>query len=221
MRFILILALLLSCQSGVLSYQSTAVNVVPTVAVHSTLQVLNFTNRTVGTSFVYQEEAGESLLLTAGHVCNSGFEVPGLDVEIKIEGLGPLHIRVMNQFGQSWPATMVKKSSNPDLCILKVQGHISRPLPLADAMPEWSERVSYIGGPRGFYGEGVAMYYEGFYSGANVLSVFTAPGASGSPAFTKNGVFGVIVAVHQLSESIVMIVTLDRIKKFINEPATD
>lgn len=218
MRFILILLLCLSCQTGILSYQSPKVAVTPTVAVHSTVKVivaLDGENQKSGTAFVFQENEHESLLLTAGHVCDTGVQIEGLDLDFQIEGKWT--VRVMNQSNQSWPASVVKYSKKPDLCMLSVKGHIGMPLPLAESMPEWAEEVSWIGAPRGFYGDDIAMYFKGYYSGSNVLSVFTAPGASGSPTFTKKGVFGVIVAVHSFSESIVQIVPLNQIQKFISD----
>lgn len=221
MRFILILALLLSCQSGILSSQYPQVNLAPTVAVESTFRVMTKIDGVPlksGTAWVVSQTADETRLFTAGHVCTTETQIEGLNISIEIEG--KKSFTLMNREDQTWEAEEVKSSKDPDLCILKTKGKVGFPLPLAEKMPAWGDPVGYVGAPRGFYGQGVAMYFQGNYSGNDVVSIFTAPGASGAALFNKNGVFGVLVAVHPSSDSIVLMVSLSAIKAFIDDTST-
>lgn len=214
MRFILILALLLSCQTGVLAPVYVPVDLAPTVAVHSTFRVftkLNGEKMKSGTAFVISETE----VMTAGHVCSLGIQIEGLDLEFEPEGIKSFTLQ--SQDDKYWEAELVRFSKSPDLCILKVNTPLPPALPFAKSMPDWGDHTGYVGAPRGMWGKGTAMLYEGRYSGDSAVSIFTAPGASGSAVFTKDGVYGVLVAVHPESSSITLVEPLDKIRKFIDD----
>lgn len=125
-------------------------------------------------------KAAEGQMITAGHVCDTDDE----------DGFT---FRVYNKWNQSYPVKVIKFSRDPDLCLIDAKNIPGEPLNLT-LIPHYGDPVWYVGAPLGIWGDGVAPMSKGWYLGGNKLMISGYPGVSGGPAFTEEGVFGVIVA---------------------------
>lgn len=204
MRYILILLFVIGCNS-----QTRPIYPVTPVAVaESTFRVdiaIDDKPLGFGTAWVvkYDEDTDYSFLLTAGHVC---------DMPV------PVKWYLRSKDDVVYKATeFVTLSIEPDLCLLKIKGFLARPLHLARKEPKYGDPVAYVGAPAADWGEGVAPYVSGNYMGHGRISTATAPGASGSPVFTKNGVFGVLVTVDMRFHHFTGYVGLEAIRKFLDD----
>ncbi len=167
--------------------------VTPQVAANSTFMVevaVNSIPIGYGTGWIVENKLGTndldtrvvSYLITAGHVCRT-LETPGY-VSYTLHG----------KDGQSIAAEIVKRSDDPDLCLLQAFIKLGPPLLIAQRDPYYGEPITYVGAPAVKWGDGMAPILHGFYSGGNLITIPTFPGASGSAAFTSYGVVGVVVA---------------------------
>lgn len=152
-------------------------------------------------------------LVTAGHVCEEQ------SVAYVVWG----HLR-------RFPATVViweKGGGLNDLCILHTEVALDSWLVLADQMPAVGDKVAYTGYPAGEFDT-----YPGIYLGDldgkeehwndYTISAPSAPGASGSPVYTPEGVIGVLVrrrtdggVLHDGSDG-AAIISLDKLKDILD-----
>lgn len=128
-------------------------------------------------------------MMTAGHVCDTGDE----------DGFT---FRAMNRNNQSYPIKVIKWAADPDLCIMEAKHVPGAPLGLGPK-PAYGDPVWYVGAPHGIFGDGSAPLSRGYFIGGDKAMIAGYPGASGSPIFTTDGVFGVIVAGWRGTEMMV------------------
>ncbi len=178
--------------------------VTPNVAVESTFKISIYSAETLlgsGTAWIVGFDKGNSLLITAGHVCSA--EAPKLNYKIS------------DRFDQEAVVEEITHSSEPDLCLLKAHGYVGRPLLIAQEDPEYADEVGYVGAPHARYGGGMAPVYFGRYMGADWAGVEAAPGVSGSAIWTHKGVFGVLVALDPRFHHLAKFVTRKELVTFL------
>lgn len=144
----------------------------------------------------------EGKMMTAGHVCDD-------------EGELGFTFRAFNKWNQSYPVKVIRFSHDPDLCIMDAKNVPGTPLSLT-LPPSYGSTVWYVGAPLGIYGDGVAPFAQGFYIGHNMCMIAGYPGASGSPMFTEDGVFGVLVAGWRGTE-LIEVESFFSIAEFLSE----
>jgi hypothetical protein len=151
-------------------------------------------------------------LVTAGHMC---------EVE------GPFKVMRNYRYLPVTPIVWEYGTGVADLCVLYTPRDLDSWLIVAEKMPAVGDSTSYVGYPNGEYTESTGVYL-GDLDGSEEHwndAVFTAPcdhGASGSPVYTRNGVWGVLVRirtdggnVHPGSEGCVAI-SLDYLKSILD-----
>lgn len=128
--------------------------------------------------------------VTAGHVCEWG------DQEVVLVH-GARRIPVVRV---AWNFEM--QPCGADVCLLHSDYPLATGLVLAKEMPKAGTAVCYVGYPQGEYTEAC-----GHYLGDNQTDFPTDHGASGSPVFSQDGVFGVLVSArpgHAITDGFVV-----------------
>lgn len=128
----------------------------------------------------------EHHLVTAGHVCERG-------------GPGAVIMDGVRRYPAK-PVLWNYGSGEHDVCVLRTEFTLSRPLIIAKSMPKVGDKVAFVGYPYGEYIRSSGTFLgdtdgEESYNNA----AFTAPcgpGASGSPVYTSKGVWGVLVRLR-------------------------
>jgi hypothetical protein len=116
-------------------------------------------------------------MMTAGHVC---------------DGAGG-ELTAVSRWNAEYPVKVIKFSRSPDLCLIDAEGVPGAGLDKMVAIPTYGDEVWYTGAPAGVWGDGTAPFGKGFYIGGERMMIAGYPGASGSPVFTRAGVFGILV----------------------------
>lgn len=159
-----------------------------------------------GTAWVAANDGLMAAIVTAGHVCAE-------------DEPGTYSYSLVSQDNTEWPAVKVAfpapDSGADDLCLLRAAGNLGPALRLADSMPGYNEEVAYVGAPLGLYGDGVAPMFYGNYAGGDFVSIPTAPGASGSAIYSRDGVVGVLVAVMTRFNHLTIMEPLDHLRPFL------
>jgi hypothetical protein len=126
----------------------------------------------------------EGFMMTAGHVCDTA-------------GEDGFTFRVMSRWNKEYPVEVIKFSREPDLCLLSAPHVPGDPMGTLTLTPAYGETIWYSGAPVGVFGDGTVPFAEGVYIGGYKAMIAGYPGASGSAMYTKNGVFGVLVAGYR------------------------
>lgn len=147
--------------------------VTPEIATQGTYQVVS--SQLSGTAWAVDEHN----YITAGHVCEWGDQ----DV-VLVSGARRIPVSRV-----TWSFEM--KSGGADICLLHSNYPLATGLVLATEMPKAGTGVCYVGYPRGEF-----VKLCGHYIGNNETDFPTDHGASGSPVFSQDGVFGVLVSLR-------------------------
>lgn len=147
--------------------------VTPDIATQGTYQVVS--SQLSGTAWAVDEHN----FITAGHVCEWG------DQEVVLVS-GARRIPVERV---TWSFEM--KTGGADICLLHSNYPLATGLVLATEMPAVGTDVCYVGFPREVF-----VQRCGHYIGNSETDISTDHGASGSPVFSKDGVFGVLVSLR-------------------------
>lgn len=155
----------------------------------------------LGTAFVIDETSENSILATAGHMCES-------DKAMHTALFGDLPVVsvtyvVTSIDGEEHDAHVILDDDKTDICIMTVDGKVARPLRLASRDPSYGETAYYVGAPGGWWPEGgIAPVFMGLYSGHTknkagidkiVFTDWAEGGASGSGVFIPNiGMIGIL-----------------------------
>lgn len=115
-------------------------------------------------------------MMTAGHVCDGADE-----------------LTAVSRWNAEYPVKIIKFSREPDLCLIDAEGVPGPGLDKMVRIPAYGDEVWYLGAPHGVWGDGTAPFGKGFYIGGERMMIAGYPGASGSPVFTRDGVFGILV----------------------------
>ena len=159
---------------------------------------------------------GKTYVLTADHFCEgySEFSIGGGTINF-----GSI-LRLYDFEGMTWDAEIVSRSPKYDLCLIETDMPINRNIKIADKMPEIGEDVNVVSAPLGIGGGGIALHFDGKFSGCRSGTCFftvpAAPGASGSLILNENGeVVGMTqMAAHNL-QNLTMGVGVAEIRSFL------
>lgn len=179
-------------------FQATA----PDVGAPETARTSVMTSSSSGSGTVFCSNAGRSLVLTAGHVCDDEDD----DVEDSKKG-----VTVQRVNGGTQPAKIIWKDLDQDLCVLAVDAFVGPAAPLGQAAPALGATVYFPGAPLGLFGNGAGFLGEGRYAGPHkeegvrriLVSGHSALGASGSGIFASGRLIGVLLSVATESGFIV------------------
>lgn len=127
-------------------------------------------------------KVADGLMMTAGHVCDT-------------EGEDGFTFRAISRWNKEYPLEVIKFSRSPDLCLMRAKNVPGVPMDWLVKTPEYGETVWYSGAPAGVFGDGTVPFARGVYIGGYRAMIAGYPGASGSAMYTREGVFGVLVAV--------------------------
>ena len=146
-----------------------------------------------------------SYILTAAHVCDYSEIV---DIE-----QGPIVLTVRQEselvtidyFGNERLAAIVDVDHINDVCVLKVSGVWTEPIPIAGELATPGNRVYNIAAPLGIFSPGMVLMFEGFYAGSDPIgnhlyTIPTRPGSSGSPILNNRG--AVVGMIHSAAHSL-------------------
>lgn len=191
----------------------------------------------MGTAWVLKTDGKRSLIMTAGHVCEGGWEyhedadpLVG-SPELNLPVISHSHTLVTTSGKKItglevvWDVDDLEKGA--DLCMLIADGVLGSGMPIASHDPPYGSDVRYIGAPRGVWGGGNPLIYPGLFSGrgdlfdygeALILNMSKgAPGASGSPVIYDGQVIGVFNLISLRHDTTGTAVPWDVIRKFIDE----
>lgn len=175
----IIIALLLLCGCYVARYPVT-----PSVVEASTYLLVE--EGSTGTAWAVDEHHA----VTAGHMCE-GLRTPG----VLISSIG----RRIPVEGFYWEYS--ETNGYADICIMESRAPLAQGLVIADRMPRIGGWVGYVGYPLGEHASRYGKYVgdvdgDGSNMNDDVITAECDHGASGSPAYYGDGVFGVIVRLR-------------------------
>jgi hypothetical protein len=166
-----------------------------------------------GTAFAVQRHEGETILLTAGHTCES-MNSTNKNIEAFFQAftfprsenkpLRPQKYRYVYDINrQKYPINNViyTNSDNPDICMVSVKGMFPHNVAIAERPPQLGQRITNIAAPFGIFNKQTIIIFDGYFSGHmndnDIYSIPAAPGSSGSPVFHNNKLIGLIHATDR------------------------
>ena len=163
---------------------------------------------------------GESIVITAGHVCNP----PTADFIVEHKN----YVKVQDHSGKWHQAHIVKSTldnsiGTPDMCALWVPSLDVKGVFISRRAPIVGEQIYYIGAPAGVYHPPTAPVMTGIYSGPidASSSMVTAPatgGSSGAAVLSiDNKMLGVLFAVHPQMHHVTIITSYRSTMIFLEE----
>lgn len=153
---------------------------------------------------------GKTVILTAGHICESIHDPRILSSEILVYSVS----------GDAYYSKILAISENFDLCLLSID-EILPIAKLANEEPKSGDKIYYSGYPVGFYMPGLLHHFDGYMAGHDMVGdhMYNIPatgGSSGSPVYNKDGeIIGVLSAVMLEFEWMTFAVGTDNIKDFM------
>ena len=163
---------------------------------------------------------GESIVITAGHVCT-----PAVSDFI---GEHENSTKVQDYQGRWHQAHLIKSSldnsiGTPDMCALWVPTLNVKKIPVSRRPPKIGEQVYYIGAPAGIFHPPTAPILTGIYSGPvdASSSMVTAPSVGGSSGAiildADNRMLGVLYATHPKFHHVTIITSYRSTIVFLND----
>ena len=171
----------------------------------------------------------EVVILSAGHVCTSSFE-------LKKEDQNYIYywsesIKILDYKKKFHEAAVVisehasRNSGTSDLCSLIVpdlkKSYFPDRVRMSKVQPKIGEKVYYIGAPLGIYHPPTALITSGIFSGeiddiSSLTSLMASQGASGSVILSIDGkIYGVLFAVHSEYKGATIITSFKKTKNFL------
>ena len=163
--------------------------------------------------------------LTAGHSCQEKIkkkQVYGYTLSTVASTYVTLSYK-----GRLKAAEVIAYDMTADVCLLKVKGYAKkhRPaiIPIADDLPRMGEKVYNPAAPRGIFGPGMLLMFDGYYAGIGFnnymfFSLPTKPGSSGSPILNEKGeLVSMIFAGFPAMENIGLGSNLGAIRSFVRD----
>ena len=163
--------------------------------------------------------------LTAGHSCQEKIK--------KKQALGYSLSTVASTYvtlsykGKLKAAEVIAYNMTSDVCLLKVKGYAKnrRPaiIPVSRKLPRMGEKVYNPAAPRGIFGPGMLLMFDGYYAGIGFnnymfFTLPTKPGSSGSPILNEKGeLVSMIFAGFPAMESIGLGSNLSAIRSFVRD----
>jgi hypothetical protein len=163
--------------------------------------------------------------LTAGHSCQKKIKnkkMAGFSLNTVASTYVTLSYR-----GVLKAAEIVAYEMTSDVCILRVTGYKAkkRPkvIPISKKMPKMGEKVYNPAAPRGIFGPGMLLMFDGYYAGVGYKNYMfftlpTKPGSSGSPILNEKGeLVSMIFAGFPAMENIGLGSNLNAVRTFVAE----
>ena len=178
--------------------------------------------RSVGSGSVIDHHNGLTLILTAGHVCQSSLN-PEID-KLILEKENSLLERMWD--GSMLEANILFSSLNPaiDLCSIYIMSH-NKPVPkisISKKRPIIGQEVVAMSAPLGIYHPPVVPLLQGRFSGdlpnshTSIVTVPSQPGSSGAPVLNEDRqIIGVIYAVNSAFNHVTLSVNYSTVRDFI------
>tara|TARA_B100001094_G_scaffold325429_1_gene379737 strand:+ start:799 stop:1563 length:765 start_codon:yes stop_codon:yes gene_type:complete len=181
-----------------------------------------------GSGLIIDLIMGETIVLSAGHVCSSDFKFPDdkkfsfshQEIILGLDSKGlfhPAHVIISEQ--QS------AKDGTADLCALFIPTidykNIKTRVRFDPKTPRPGDEVYYLGAPFGVFHPPTVPIFKGIYSGVvsttSALATFpVAPGSSGGVVLNlSNKIVGVVYAVHPGLNQISMITNHQKTREFL------
>ena len=171
----------------------------------------------------------EVIILSAGHVCSSSYDLKKEDSNYiyywkeRIKVLD--YKKTFHDAGIILSEHASRKTGSSDLCSLMIPSldktHFPRRVKISKTPPKIGEQVYYIGAPLGIYHPPTALISTGIFSGkiddiSSLTSLLASQGASGSAVMSMNGkIYGVLFAVHGNFKGATIITDYKKTKKFL------
>ena len=165
-----------------------------------------------GTGFGISYVEKNTMVMTAGHVCENITDKPGYKTNLSVVTID----------GKEFPAEKLSISKTQDLCLLKVES-ILPITKIAKSEPKSGDKIKYSGYPLGVFIPGTLHHFDGYLGGIDIegnhmYNVPTVGGASGSPIYNENGeLVSIVSAVMVEFEHITFAVGLSNILFFLEE----
>jgi S1-C subfamily serine protease len=189
------------------------------VKVHHSVSIIQCTEKfnkscpkgkyaSVGSGMLVNIIEGESIVITAGHVCES-------DVDKDKITLYSEAVTVIDHTGREHNTHVIKATPDDgkgsvDMCALWVPTLKEEGVDFSRFRPRPGQELYYVGSPAGIYHPPVAPILTGIYSGQidasnSLISIPAVGGSSGSAVMDiNNNVVGVLWAAHNFSNVSIM-----------------
>lgn len=181
----------------------------------------------VGSGSVVGHKNGNTLILTAGHVCHDGLEGPLKEIATGVS----MKFKVQNTKNEYYPVKV--KDISPefvngnelDLCLLESDGIISMPmLHIAMVGPEVGEEIYNVAAPTGFFFPPTVPLLSGYYSGPlsnqyhDLVTIPATGGSSGSPVVNERGeLIGLIFAANLEFPHLAISIRYSTVKRYLQK----
>ena len=150
-----------------------------------------------------------SYVMTAGHSCEERKFKKNVVDGVEIQKIGTSY-EVINYHGHRHKAVVVGIDRRWDLCLLQVKGvpRKYKAVPIAEVGPKRGVKYYNLAAPKGLFGRGMVLTFDGYYSGNfmngyDTYTITTKPGSSGSAILNKDGeIVGVIFAGFPAVENV-------------------
>ena len=195
-----------------------------------TTVTLHIGGRGSGTVVAGNVDKEETLVLTAGHVCEAPAVGAEADLPIGHVKVTEVSIDVITLRGSKLDAEAIVQSMIPDVCVVKVHGIAGKVAKVANELPPVGSVVVNVGYPLGVKSNMYASITQGFYSGLHQLemkegkfvtfvmsTVQITHGNSGSALFFEGKIIGVVVMGPESYNSMAISTNLDDVKEAIQQ----
>jgi S1-C subfamily serine protease len=158
-----------------------------------------------GSGAVIAHKDDETYIITAAHVCLSNTPPDHLTVNGDAYSFeSTVSITVIDYYGGKHQSKIMGTDVRNDVCILKTTNSWSKPIRIANYMPNRGEKIYNIAAPRGIFYPGMVLMFEGYYSGydgvqRHFFSIPAGPGSSGSVVLNSDG--EIVSIVHSAAVS--------------------
>ena len=172
-----------------------------------------------------EDEDGNSLILTAGHFCETifGFSDQELDPSISLLFDIKTSLTITDFYGSVWDAEIVDLDRGDDLCLVRSEMPAFRKIKMARDIPSVGEKIYTISAPLSIRSDGAAPHFEGIFSGCDSMGIcfFGVPaifGSSGSLVLNDNyEVIGMIQMADPNFPAVGMGVSVRDIMRFLDK----
>ena len=170
-------------------------------------------------------EKGESLILTAGHFCETIFGIPEGSISPTLSLMFETEtiLTVTDFYGAVWDAEIVDFDRSNDLCLVRSEMPSFRKLELSENMPDVGEEIYTISAPLSIRSDGAAPHFAGMFSGCDYSGIcfFGIPaifGSSGSLVLNSDyEIIGMIQMADPNFPVVGMGVGVEEIRDFLDK----
>lgn len=170
-----------------------------------------------GSGVVLMIEDGQSLVVSADHVCDREETVKIGPFELPVRWM---EFNTVSTSGKRTPAWVITEDPEHDICAIRADGVVGTVSPIAHMMPPVGARVVHVGAPAGTFGKHLATIVDGRYSGLSVKrgvayathSFAVAPGSSGGAMFYKGSLYGLVTMCSVQNCNVAWGVELDHVR---------